>query len=64
LSEPGAPNNLPEPHLQVQAYLRFRDLLEAAPDGIFEVGQDGTIILLNAAAERMFGYARKELLGS
>ena len=57
------PNNLPEPHLQVQAYLRFRDLLEAAPDGIFEVEQDGTIILLNAAAERMFGYSREELLG-
>jgi len=43
--------------------LRFRDLLEAAPDAIFEVEQDGTIILLNAAAEAMFGYAREELLG-
>ncbi len=52
-----------EPQLQVQAYLRFRDLLEAAPDGIFEVEQDGTIILLNAAAEAMFGYSREELLG-
>ena len=54
---------IPEPHLQVQSYLRFRDLLEAAPDGIFEVEQDGTIILLNAAAESMFGYSREELLG-
>lgn len=52
-----------EPQLQVQSYLRFRDLLEAAPDGIFEVEQDGTIILLNAAAEAMFGYSREELLG-
>jgi PAS domain S-box-containing protein len=52
-----------EPHLQVQSYLRFRDLLEAAPDAIFEVEQDGTIILVNAAAETMFGYAREELLG-
>ena len=41
--------NETEPHLQVQSYLRFRDLLEAAPDAIFEVEQDGTIILLNLA---------------
>ncbi len=47
----------------MQSYLRFRDLLEAAPDAIFEVEQDGTIILLNAAAEAMFGYTREELLG-
>lgn len=47
----------------MQSYLRFRDLLEAAPDAIFEVEQDGTIILLNAAAEGMFGYTRDELLG-
>lgn len=52
-----------EPHLQVQSYLRFRDLLEAAPDAIFEVDHDGTIILLNRAAEQMFGYTREELLG-
>ncbi len=52
-----------EPKLQVQSYLRFRDLLEAAPDAIFEVDQDGAIILLNAAAEAMFGYTREELLG-
>ena len=60
-----ADNNpaLPEPELQVQSYLRFRDLLEAAPDAIFEVEHDGTIILLNAAAESMFGYTREELLG-
>ncbi len=55
--------NETEPHLQVQSYLRFRDLLEAAPDAIFEVEQDGTIILLNAAAEAIFGYSREELLG-
>ena len=47
----------------MQSYLRFRDLLEAAPDAIFEVEHDGTIILLNAAAESMFGYTREELLG-
>lgn len=52
-----------EPKVHIQSYWRFRDLLEAAPDGILEVEHDGTIVLLNAAAERMFGYLREELLG-
>lgn len=52
-----------EPQVHLQSYWRFRDLLEAAPDGILEVEHDGTIVLLNAAAERMFGYQREELLG-
>jgi PAS domain S-box-containing protein len=52
-----------EPRIHIQSYWRFRDLLEAAPDGIIEVERDGTIVLLNAAAERMFGYQREELLG-
>src|SRR5581483_3254384 len=51
------------PQVHIQSYWRFRDLLEAAPDGILEVERDGTIVLLNAAAERMFGYPREELLG-
>jgi PAS domain S-box-containing protein len=43
---------------------RFRELLEAAPDGILEVDREGRIALINAAAERMFGYPREELLGA
>ena len=42
---------------------RFRRLLEAAPDAILEVDAGGRITLANAAAERMFGYARSELVG-
>lgn len=42
---------------------RFRRLLEAAPDAILEVDAHGRITLVNAAAERMFGYARTELIG-
>ncbi|MGZ4860370.1 MAG: PAS domain-containing sensor histidine kinase [Candidatus Angelobacter sp.] len=42
---------------------RYRKLLEAAPDAILEVNQGGQIMLLNEAAERMFGYSRGELLG-
>jgi PAS domain S-box-containing protein len=47
-----------------RAESRFRKLLEAAPDAIFEVDGHGQIILLNHAAEKMFGYQREELLGS
>lgn len=42
---------------------RFRELLDAAPDGILEVDADGRIILVNGAAEQLFGYTREELLG-
>src|SRR5450631_2618679 len=56
-------DDAPRPDVHIQSYLRFRDLLEAAPDAIFEVDRDGTIVLMNAAAERIFGYNRDELLG-
>jgi hypothetical protein len=46
-----------------QAERMFRTLLENAPDALILVDRDGTIVLLNARAEHMFGYARKELLG-
>ncbi len=42
---------------------RYRGLLEAAPDAMVVVDQDGIIVLLNVQAERKFGYSRGELLG-
>jgi PAS domain S-box-containing protein len=42
---------------------RYRGLMEAAPDGMVVVNQDGEIVLLNARAESQFGYRRDELLG-
>jgi two-component system, cell cycle sensor histidine kinase and response regulator CckA len=38
-------------------------LLEAAPDAMVCVTADGRVALINAAAERLFGYRREELTG-
>ncbi|HVL80664.1 MAG TPA: PAS domain S-box protein [Actinomycetota bacterium] len=46
-----------------QTEAKYRGLLEAAPDAIVAVGEQGEILLLNAQAERQFGYRREELVG-
>ena len=38
-------------------------LFAVATEGLFIVGQDSKIILMNPAAEEMFGYQRSELIG-
>ena len=41
---------------------RFEDVIESAPDAMFLLDPEGKILLINAMAERMFGYPRAELM--
>ncbi|HEX8110425.1 MAG TPA: PAS domain S-box protein, partial [Kofleriaceae bacterium] len=48
---------------QQRADLRFRDLVDLAPEGVIVCDAESTVLLVNVAAERMFGFARTELIG-
>jgi PAS domain S-box-containing protein len=42
---------------------RFRGLFHSSPDATLTVASDGSIVMVNAQAERMFGYSFGELAG-
>lgn len=42
---------------------RFRMAVEAAPNAMIMVNQQGNIVLINSEAESMFGYSKEELFG-
>lgn len=41
---------------------KYRDLYEVAPNAYFSINRDGIILSCNAAAEKLLGYSRDELL--
>ena len=47
----------------VTAERRFQRVVEAAPSAMVMTNQAGKIVMVNAQAERVFGYLRDELLG-
>lgn len=42
---------------------RFRLVVEAAPNSMIMVDKDGKVVLANLQTEKLFGYARSELMG-
>ena len=43
--------------------MRLRRVVEAAPSALVMIGADGCIEMVNAQAERLFGYTRRDLVG-
>ena len=42
---------------------KFRGLMESAPDAVLLIDGERRIVMMNAAAELVFGYARNDLIG-
>lgn len=49
--------------VRMKAEAKYRSLLESALDAVLVIDAQGRMILVNAQAEREFGYSRDEMLG-
>ena len=52
-----------EKHERERGEEKFRLVVESAPSAMVMINGDGRIVLVNAEAEKLFGYSRDELLG-
>ncbi len=41
---------------------RLRDVIDATPDAMVVIGEDGRVVLVNPQAEKLFGYSREQLI--
>jgi PAS domain S-box-containing protein len=46
-----------------EAEIRYRQLIETAPDGVISIDDNGAIINWNLQAEKMFGWTEQEVIG-
>ena len=65
MSQPAVPNRNPDPGppKTVAETLLSSSILEAIPDAVAAVNQQGVIIRINSQTESLFGYTRDELIG-
>ena len=65
MSQPAVPNRNPDPGppKTVAETLLSSSILEAIPDAVAAVNQQGVIIRVNSQTESLFGYTRDELIG-
>jgi len=65
MSQPAVPNQSPEagPPKTVAETLLSPSILEAIPDAVAAVNQQGVILRVNSQTETLFGYTHDELIG-